>query len=167
MRTAGPSRAHFLFWLIFVSFASAAGALLFFSEPLFLGGGGAKASLVAEARKWRGMPPGVVTARVGAALKGYLDASRHASRAAVRVSEARPDRLSLDVRLPWAEVSAKKRRQRAEVICRLGGAMLEGAGAVRATLLVNLRRMRRDSAADAPAGRMTYSPGERRCAWEE
>ncbi len=167
MRTARPARAHFLFWLAFVSFASAAGALLFFSEPLFLGTTGVKASLVAEARKWRGMPPGVITSKVGAALKGYLDASRHASRAAVRVSRSGAEGLSLDVRLPWAEVSAKKRRQRAELICRLGGAMLEGAGAVRATLLVNLRRMRRDSTADEPAGRMTYSPGERRCAWGE
>ncbi len=167
MRIVNPSRANFLFWFLFVSFASATGALLFFSESLFLGRAGVKASLMEEAKKLKGMAPEARTKNVGRILKGYLDASKHTSRAVVRVSEATADRLSLDVRLPWAEVSAKKRRQRAELVCRLGGDLLAGAGAKDAVFLVNIVRMRKDATGGEHVGAMRYSASDKECIWKE
>ncbi len=167
MRTWKPSGVNFLFWFLFISFASIAGALLFFSKPLFLSKTGIKASLVAEAKKWGGMPPGDITKNVGQILKKYLDASKHTSRAEIRVSEMSPDRLSLDILLPWSEVSAKKRRQRAELICRLGRDMLENAGAKDAILFVNILRMARDSTVSEPVGVMVYSPKDKKCIWNK
>ena len=162
-----PSRANFLFWVFFISFASLAGALLFFSKPLFLNKTGVKASLAEEAKKLRGMPPEAIAKKVGQILKKYLDASKHTSRADVHVSETAPERLSVDILLPWAEVSAKKRRQRAELVCRLGSDMLENAGAKDTIFLVNLLRMTRDSTASEPVGAMMYSPKEKKCTWKE
>ena len=162
-----PSRTHLLFWLLFASFALAALALLFFSEPLFLRETGAKASLTAEARKWRGAPRAAIMKSAGEALARYLGASRPVSGAVVRVSEATSDRLSIEVRLPWAEVSARKRRQRAGLACRLGADMLEAAGARDASLLVSLRRTRKDASASDPAGAMAYSPKSGKCEWKE
>ena len=167
MRTRKPSRVNFLFWLLFISFASAAGALLFFSKPLFLSKTGVKVSLVAEAKQLRGMPPGVITKNIGRTLKKYLDASKHTSRAEIRVSETSPERLFIDILLPWAEVSAKKRRQRAELVCRLGRDMLENAGAKDTIFLVNILRMTRDSTASERAGAMVYSSKDKKCIWKE
>ena len=167
MKTAGSPRVNFLFWLLFISFASVAGALLFFSKPLFLSKSGIKVSLVSEAKKWRGMPPGVITKNTGRTLKKYLDASKHTSRAEIRVSETSPERLSIDILLPWAEVSAKKRRQRAELVCRLGRDMLESAGADDTIFLVNILRMAKGSKSSAPVGAMVYSPKDEKCVWKE
>ena len=167
MKIAGSPRVSFLFWLLFISFASIAGLLLFFSKPLFLSKTGIKVSLISEAEKWRGMPPGVITKNTGRTLKKYLDASKHTSRAEIRVSETSPDRLSIDIQLPWAEVSAKKRRQRAELVCRLGRDMLENAGAKGTIFLVNVLRMARDSKSSALVGAMVYSPKDKKCIWKE
>ena len=167
MRMANSSRKKFLFWLFFISFACVAGSLLFFAQPLFLYETGVKASLVAEAKKWRGMPPGTITNNIGRTLKKYLDASKHTSRADIRVSETNLGRLSLDILLPWAEVSAKKRKQRAELVCRLGGEMFENAGAKGVVFLVNILRMTRDSTTSEPMGVMTYTSTEKKCAWKE
>lgn len=167
MRFPHISRVNFLFWVLFISFASLAGVLLFFSQPLFLYKTGVKVSLVAEAEKWRGATPEDITKNIGLMLKKYLDASKHTSRADVRVSEISPERLSIDITLPWAEVSAKKRRQRAELVCRLGGDMLENAGAKGVIFLVNLLRMARDSTAGKPVGAMVYSPKDKKCTWKE
>ena len=167
MRIAGLSRKQFLFWLVFISFACMAGLLLFFARPLFLYDTGVKASLVAEAKNWKGMPPGVITKNVGRTLKKYLDASRRTSRADVRVSETSPTGLSLDIQLPWAEVSAKKRKQRAGLVCRLGGEMLENAGAKDTIFLVNILRMARDSTDSKPVGAMVYSSNGKSCNWKE
>ena len=167
MKIAGSPRANFLFWLLFISFASIAGLLLFFSKPLFLSKAGVKASLAAEAKKLRGMPPEAITKNVGHILKKYLDSSKHTSRADVHVSEIAPERLSVDILLPWAEVSAKKRRQRAELVCRLGGGMLENAGAKDTIFSVNILRMARDATASERAGAMVYSPKDKKCTWKE
>ncbi len=167
MRIPNPSRANFLFWFSFISFASVAGVLLFFSQPLFLYKTGVKVSLMAEAKKLRGIPPGVITKNVGGILKEYLDASKHTSRADIRVSDSTPDNLSIDILLPWAEVSAKKRRQRGELVCRLGGEMLESAGAKNVILFVNLLRMTKDSTNSEPVGAMVYSPKVKKCTWKE
>lgn len=167
MRITGSSRKNFLFWFFFISFASLAGALLFFSKPLFLYKTGVKASLTVEAKKMRGMPPEAITKNVGQILKEYLDASKHTSRALVLVSESTPDRLTIDIQLPWAEVSAQKRRQRAELVCRLGSDMLENAGAKGTIFSVNLLRMARDSTTSEPVGAMVYSSIEKKCIWRE
>ena len=167
MRIPNLSRVNFLFWFVFIAFASAAGALLFFSQPLFLYKTGVKVSLMAEAKKLRGMPPEDITKNIGRILKNYLDASKHTSRADVRVSEIDRERLSINILLPWAEVSAKKRRQRAELVCRLGGEMLENAGAKNAILLVNLLRMARDLKTSEPVGAVVYSSQGKRCTWKE
>ena len=167
MRTRKPSRVNFLFWILFISFASVAGALLFFSKPLFLSKSGIKASLLAEAMKWKGMPPGVITKNTGRTLKKYLDASKHTSRAEIHISESSPGRLSLDIQLPWAEVSAKKRRQRAGLACRLGRDMLENAGANDTIFRVNILRMTKNAKSSAPAGAMEYSPKDKKCIWKE
>lgn len=113
------------------------------------------------------MPPGDITKDVGQILKKYLDASKHTSRAEIRVSGTSPDRLSIDILLPWAEVSAKKRRQRADLVCRLGGEMFENAGAKDVVFLVNILRMARDSTTSEPVGVMTYSPIDKNCTWKE
>ena len=167
MSFSSLTQKKFLFWLFFISFASLAGLLLFFSKPLFLSKTGIKASLLAEAKKWKGMPPRVITKNLGLTLQKYLDASKHTSRAEIRISETSPYRLSLDILLPWAEVSAKKRRQRAELVCRLGGDMLENAGATDTIFLVNILRMARDSITSEPVGVMTYSSKDKKCAWKE
>ncbi|MDE0332569.1 MAG: hypothetical protein OXL41_11935 [Nitrospinae bacterium] len=112
------------------------------------------------------MPPETIAKNAGQILKRYLDASKHTSRADVRVSETAPKRLSVDILLPWAEVSDKKRRQRAELVCRLGSDMLVIAGATNTIFSVNLLRMTRDSTASEPAGSMVYSPKEKKCAWK-
>ncbi len=166
MRILNPSRANFFFWFSFISFASVAGVLLFFSQPLFLYKTGVKVSLLAEAKKLRGMPLGVITKNVGGILKEYLDASKHTSRADIHVSDSTPDNLSIDILLPWAEVSAKKRRQRAELVCRLGSEMLESARAKNVILLVNLLRMTKDSTDSEPVGAMVYSPKDKECIWK-
>ena len=166
MRIPNPSRVNFLFWFVFIAFASAAGALLFFSQPLFLYKTGVKVSLMAEAKKLRGMPPENITKNIGRILKNYLDASKHTSRADIHVSDSTPDNLSIDILLPWAEVSAKKRRQRAELVCRLGGEMLESARAKNVILLVNLLRMTKDSTDSEPVGAMVYSPKDKECTWK-
>ncbi len=166
MRLPRPTQ-KFLFWLLFISFAALAGLLLFFTQPLFLYETGVKASLVAEAKKWKGIPPPVITRNTGLTLKKYLDASTHTSRAKIRVSEASLGRLSLDILLPWAEVSAKKRKQRARLVCRLGGEMLESAGAKDVVFLVFILRMARDSTASDPVGVMSYSSSDKKCVWKE
>ena len=166
MKITGSSRKNFLFWFFFILFASLAGAFLFFSKPLFLYKTGVTASLTVEAKKMRGMPPEVITKNVGQILKKFLDASKHTSRAVIRISETSSDRLSLDILLPWSEVSAKKRRQRAELVCRMGGGMLENAGAKNTVFLVNLLRMTRDSTASEPVGAMVYSSKDKKCSWK-
>ena len=113
------------------------------------------------------MPPEDITKNIGRILKNYLDASKHTSRADVRVSEIDRERLSINILLPWAEVSARKRRQRAELVCRLGGEMLENAGAKNAILLVNLLRMARDLKTSEPVGAVVYSSQGKRCTWKE
>lgn len=113
------------------------------------------------------MPPGVITKNTGRTLKKYLDASKHTSRAEIRVFETSPERLSIDILLPWAEVSAKKRRQRAELVCRLGRDMLENAGADDTIFLINILRMAKDSKSSAPVGAMVYSPKDEKCIWKE
>ena len=113
------------------------------------------------------MPPGDITKNAGKILKKYLDASKHTSRAEIRVSETSPDRLSLDILLPWSEVSAKKRKQRAELVCRLGSDMLENAGAKGTIFSVNLLRMARDSTTSEPVGAMVYSSIKKKCIWRE
>lgn len=167
MKIAGLSRKNLLFWMLFITFALIAGLLLFFSKPLFLSKTGVKASLAAEAKKLRGMSPEAITKNVGDILKKYLDSSKHTSRADVHVSETAPEILSVDILLPWAEVSAKKRRQRAELVCRLGGGMLENAGAKDTIFLVNIFRMTRDSKTSERTGAMVYSPKDKKCTWKE
>ena len=167
MRIAGLSRENVLFWFFFISFASVAGALLFLAKPLFLSKTGIRASLVAEAKKWRGIPQEDISKNIGRRIKKYLDASKHTSRALVHVSEATPERLAIEIRLPWSEVSAKKRRQRAGLVCRLGADMLENAGAKDTIFLVHLQRMTKDSKASEPVGTMVYSLKDKKCIWRE
>ncbi len=167
MRNAQPSRTQFFFWFFFIAFAATAGALLFFSQSLFLREAGVKASLTAQAKNLAGAPPAAITKGVGRILKEYLDTSKHTSRATVRVSQSTRERLSLDVSLPWAEVSAKKRKQRAELICRLGGGMLESAGARSVVFSVRVFRMRKNAAAGDLVGVMTHSSKQRKCVWKE
>ncbi|MEK6712190.1 MAG: hypothetical protein AABZ64_16605 [Nitrospinota bacterium] len=161
-------RRQALFWACFLLAAAIPAGALFLAKSLYLDRAGVEADLLRRAAALRGGPPERAAVEVGRVLKAYLDATRHVSRAEVEIAEASAARLALRVSLPWSEVSAKKRRQRAEAMGRLAAAMLERAGAGEAEVEVEVRRFRKDAGRESdPAGRYARGPRGKGEEWRE
>jgi hypothetical protein len=161
-------RRRLLFWLGFLLIVGLPAGALFLAKPLFLERAGAEAELLRRAAALRGAPPERAAVEVGRMVKAYLDAFRHVSRAEVEVRAASAERLAFTVFLPWSEVGAKQRRQRAEAMGRLAAGMLRSAGAEGVAVEVEVRRWRKDSAVRSdPAGRYLQGPGAGRGEWRE